>query len=198
MSSIVILYHSGRGHTEAQANAVCAGVRSVAGIKVLLLKAADVDAHWDDLNRAPTYFGSASADFKSFMEKTGDIWHSQLWQDKLAAGFTNSAAHNGDKLNTLLQLFIFAMQHGMHWIGLGLLPGNNSTTASPDDLNRLGAWVGAMAQSHTDLGSDKAPPIADLDTARHLGRRVALIVQHRSHQIAAAQPRTATSVEASS
>lgn len=96
-----------------------------------------------------------------------------LWKDKVAAGFTNPVAHSGDKLATLMPLALFAAQHGMHWVNLGLPPGNNSSTGSDEDLNRLGFWLGAGAQSNVDEGPDSAPPEADLATARHLGRRVA-------------------------
>ena len=92
---------------------------------------------------------------------------------KLAAGFTNSGARSGDKLSTLIQLSLFAAQHGMHWINLGLPPANNSSKGSTDDRNRLGIWLGAGAQSNVDQGPDLAPPQSDLDTAKFLGRRVA-------------------------
>ncbi len=58
-------------------------------------------------------------------------------------------------------------------INLNQLPGNNSSTGSVDDLNRLGACLGAMAQSNIDVGPDDGPTRADLDTARGLGKRVA-------------------------
>ena len=45
------------------------------------------------------------------------------WKDKIAAGFTNSGSRSGDKLATLIQLALFAARHGMHWINLGLPPG---------------------------------------------------------------------------
>ena len=61
----------------------------------------------------------------------------------------------------------------MHWVSLDLPPANNSATGSEEDLNRLGFWLGAGAQSNTDQGPDVAPPEADLATARHLGQRVA-------------------------
>ena len=72
-----------------------------------------------------------------------------------------------------IQIALFAAQHSMHWVGLGLPPANNSTTGSEEDLNRLGFWLGAGAQSNTDQGSDVAPPESGLATARHLGQRVA-------------------------
>jgi NAD(P)H dehydrogenase (quinone) len=117
--------------------------------------------------------GGPSAPFKAFMDATSERWSRQVWKDKLAAGFTNSAGANGDKLNTLESLALFAMQHGMVWVGLGLLPGNISADGSPEDLNRLAGFLGAMAQSNTDAGPDAAPGPSDQRTAAHLGRRVA-------------------------
>ena len=76
----------------------------------------------------------------------------------MAAGFTNSAGLNGDKLATLQQLALFAMQHSMIWVGLGLLPGNHTAAGSPDDLNRLAGFLGAMAQSNADQGPELVPP----------------------------------------
>ena len=181
MATVVVVYHSGYGHTGKQAQAVYEGVKSVAGTAVQLIAVADADRHWDDLARAdaiifgaPTYMGSISAEFKKFMEATSKLWYTQDWKDKLAAGFTNSASLNGDKLNSLVELTIFAAQHSMIWISLGLLPANNSKSQR-DDLNRMGSYLGAMSQSDADVDADVAPPSGDLATARHLGRRVAEI-----------------------
>ena len=180
MARIVIVYHSGYGHTAAQAAAVARGARSAPGTAVQLVKVEEVDRHWPDLAAAdaivfgsPTYMGSASAPFKTFMDASSKAWTSQEWKDKLAAGFTNSASQSGDKLSTLQQLAVFAAQHSMVWVGLGLLPGNNSSKGSTDDLNRLGSFLGAMAQSNADQGPEQGPTAADLRTAEHLGRRVA-------------------------
>jgi len=182
MPTVVIVYHSTYGHTEVQAKAVLQGVQRVDNVSHLLLPVAEVEKHWDDLNSAdaiifgcPTYMGSASAEFKRFMEASSKLWAEQKWKDKLAAGFTNSGSQSGDKLNTLLQLAIFAAQHGMLWVSLGVLPGNNSSTGSLADLNRIGSYLGAMAQSNIDLGSDAAPPRSDRETAAVLGQRVAEI-----------------------
>jgi multimeric flavodoxin WrbA len=87
--------------------------------------------------------GAASAAFKRFAEATSKPWGDNLrWKDKVAAGFTNSQNINGNKENTLLELFVLASQHGMHWVSLGLYPGWNTTTASADDVNRLGSFTG--------------------------------------------------------
>ena len=182
---VAVVYHSGYGHTAAQARAVERGARSVAGVTAQLIPVAEATEHWADLDRAdaiifgaPTYFGSASAEFKQFAEATVTVWADNLrWRNKLAAGFTNSKTMSGDKLNTLLSFVILAAQHGMQWVGLDLYPGWHTTTGSADELNRLGSWVGAMAQSNSDAGPDQAPSASDLATAEHLGRRVALLAR---------------------
>jgi multimeric flavodoxin WrbA len=195
MARIVIVYHSGYGHTAAQAEAVARGARSAASTAVQLVKVEDADRHWPDFAAAdaivfgaPTYMGSASAPFKTFMDASSKAWTSQEWKDKLAAGFTNSASQSGDKLSTLQQLAVFAAQHSMVWVGLGLLPGNNSSKGSTDDLNRLGSFLGAMAQSNADQGPEQGPTAADLRTAEHLGRRVAetALRWQRGRQVAVA------------
>ena len=180
MSSICVVYHSGFGHTKAQADAVVEGARSVPGTDVHQVAVQHVDAHWDRLHAAdalifgtPTYMGTVSAEFKTFMDKTSGFFTSQPWKDKLAAGFTNSASQHGDKLNTLVSLAVFAAQHGMNWISLGLLPGHNSSSGGPEELNRIGGFLGAMAQSNVDESPEVAPPQSDRATAFQLGRRVA-------------------------
>jgi NAD(P)H dehydrogenase (quinone) len=192
VSLIAIVYHSGYGHTAKQAEAVARGALSVAGVTSALIKVEDIERHWADLEDAeaivfgsPTYMGSASAPFKAFMDASSKVWASQGWKDKLAAGFTNSASQSGDKLSTLQQMAVFAAQHGMIWIGLGLMPGNNSSAGKIDDLNRLGSFLGAMAQSNADQGPEHGPTPADLKTAEHLGRRVAEAAKRWRNGVAA-------------
>lgn len=182
---IAIVYHSGYGHTARQAEAVLKGAEE-AGAEARL-HAVDGDfAGWAELEAAdaiifgaPTYMGGPSAQFKAFMDATSKSVFAAgfRWKDKLAAGFTNSASRAGDKSGTLSQLNIFAMQHGMIWVGLGLPPANNSSTGSEEDLNRLGFFIGAAAQSNADQGADVAPPEADLRTAAHLGARVTAVAK---------------------
>lgn len=185
---VAIVYHSGFGHTRAQAEAVHRGAAAVAGVESTLVEVAGEPAQWDVLDAAdalvfgsPTYMASVSAPFKAFMDATSNRWAEQRWRDKLAAGFTTSAGMSGDKLNTLTSLALFAMQHGMVWVGLGLLPGNHTSSGSPEDLNRLAGFAGAMAQAHADLGPELAPPASDRRTAEHLGRRIALAAVRWNH-----------------
>ena len=179
MAKVAVVYHSGYGHTQRQAEAVREGAASTPGASAQLISVADADKHWEDLAAAdaivfgaPTYMGSLSAPFKEFMDKSSKAWFTQDWKDKLAAGFTNSGSQSGDKLNSLVQLMVFAGQQSMIWVSLGLMPGNNSSKGSAADLNRVGSYSGAMAQSNVDQGAE-AMSESDLATARALGRRVA-------------------------
>jgi multimeric flavodoxin WrbA len=181
MTTVAVVYHSGYGHTAEIAKAVAHGANRVNGIEAKLIRVEDVEKRWDDLNAAdaiifgaPTYMGSVSAPFKAFMDATSKVWFTQGWKDKIAAGFTHSGSQGGDKYNTITQLFTLAMQHGMIWAGLGLMPGNNSSKGSTSDLNRLGGFTGLMTQSNVDQGAE-AIPASDLKTAEALGRRVALV-----------------------
>lgn len=184
MTKVAVIYHSGYGHTEAQAKAVARGVEKVVGVELLLLNAEEAQTQFEQLKAvdamifgSPTYMGSASAQFKGFMDASSKAWYTRDWKDKIAAGFTVSASQSGDKLNTLIQLSIFAAQHGMIWVGQDLLPGNNSSKGSVNDLNRLGSFLGAMAQANSDEGADVAPIQSDLLTAEHLGERVATLAK---------------------
>lgn len=172
-TQIVVLYHSGYGHTEQVAQHIVKGAASVAGIEPLLMSVADLD--WAVLAQAdtlifgaPTYMGSVSAAFKQFMDDSSKIWFQLGWQDKLAAGFTNSGALSGDKQVALQQLQTFAAQHGMHWLSFPLQP----TGTGPQDLNRLGANSGLMTQSDNE-SADITPPSGDRLTAEHFGRHIA-------------------------
>lgn len=178
-TSIGIVYHSGFGHTAALARAVAEGALTVPGVRARLIFAEDAasdPAQLDDDDAlvfgCPTYMAGPSARFKEFIDASSGIWSRQGWKDKLAAGFTNSGGYSGDKLNTLVQLMLFAMQHGMIWVGLGLPDGGRASTSSATDLNRLGSYAGAMAKSDVDQGME-GTPASDLDTAAALGLRVA-------------------------
>ena len=177
---VAVAYHSGYGHTEVLAQAVAAGVENAGGTAISV-PVGDLEAiNWEALAAAdaivfgsPTYMGSVSGPFKCFMDATSRIWYEQGWKDKLAAGFTNSGSLSGDKLNTLMQISVFAAQHSMLWVSLGVMNGNNSSQGDPNSLNRVGGFLGAMATSNTDQGPELAPPQCDRDTAQALGARVA-------------------------
>src|SRR5689334_16621573 len=94
---IAVVYHSGYGHTRKVAEAVAQGASSVDGVESMLIGVEDIDSYWDVLEQvdgivfgAPTYMGSASAEFKKFMDATSRnvFAKGSKWADKVAAGFT--------------------------------------------------------------------------------------------------------------
>lgn len=183
MTQTAIIYFSGYGHTVKQAQAVQAGAASVEGNNVTLIaidKEGNItDADWEILAAAdaiifgsPTYMGGVAWQFKKFADASSKQWFTQAWKDKIAAGFTNSAGINGDKAATISYLITFAMQHGMVWVGTGLMP-SNAKSAQRNDVNWLGSFSGALAQSPSDSSPEEGPLAGDLETARLFGIRIA-------------------------
>jgi len=176
MANVAVVFHSGYGHTLRMAQSVAEG----AGAELVAIDAdGNVSADgWATLNDAdaiimgsPTYMGNVSWQFKKFADASSKPWFSQAWKDKIFAGFTNSATMNGDKLSTLHYLFTLAMQHGGIWVGTALMPAN-SKAAQRNDINFVGSFSGAMAQSPSDSSPAEMLP-GDLETARLFGKRVA-------------------------
>ncbi|MEI5998834.1 flavodoxin family protein [Paraburkholderia bengalensis] len=181
MSKIIIVYHSGYGHTKKLAEAVLAGTLD-GGADARLIAVGELDdAGWAELDTAdalifgaPTYMGGPSADFKKFADASSKPWVGQKWKDKVAAGFTNSATMNGDKFSTIQYFITLAMQHGMIWAGLGIMPANTKA-ATRNDLNYVGGYAGLLSQSPADATPDEAPLPGDLDTAKVFGARIAAV-----------------------
>lgn len=175
MSAIVIVYHSGYGHTTKVAQAVA----ETSGAALLPIDAEGnlPDGGWEQLAAArmivfgsPTYMGSVSWQFKKFADASSKAWFTQQWKDKLAAGFTNSASMNGDKLSTLHYLFTLSQQHGMLWVGTGMMP-SNSKAATRDDINYVASSSGLMTTTPSDASVDEMVA-GDLATARRFGERL--------------------------
>ena len=176
MSKIIVVYHSGYGHTKRVAEHVAEG----AGGELLAIDAEGnlPEGSWDQLAAAdaivfgaPTYMGSPSWQFKKFAEASSKPWFGRAWQDKVFGGFTNSASLNGDKQVSLIALQTLASQHGGIWVSLGLPPANTKA-AQRTDINNLGGSVGLLVQSPSDASVDEIPQ-GDLDTAKAYGKRVA-------------------------
>lgn len=173
--SLAVVYHSPYGHTAKVAQYITQGAEK-SGVQVHLMNVEQVD--WDVLDAAdaiifgcPTYMGSLSAAMKLFMEQSSKRWLARSWQGKLAAGFTNGGGLSGDKLAVLQQINLFAMQHGMLWSGLPLMPTGRSTT----DLNRMSSFLGLMTQSD-NAPVEVTPPEGDLTTAVWFGEYIGLLL----------------------
>jgi NAD(P)H dehydrogenase (quinone) len=170
---VAVIYDTSFGHTEVIAKKIGEGVASQ-GLEVKLFAAKEINEKPEILDElegfdgivfgSPTYMGTVSADFKKFMDSTSKIWYGQKWKDKIAAGFTNSAGLSGDKAHTLSTLCTFACQHSMVWLSQGLFPDGT--------VNRLGSWVGLMAQSD-NASAEITPPESDRAYAVAFGVRIA-------------------------
>ena len=184
MTNIAIVVHSGYGHTKRMAEYVQTGVTKTGATAHFLT----IDEHgdlpaqaWETLAAAdgiifgaPTYMGGPSWQFKKFADASSKPWFGQAWKDKFAAGFTNSATMNGDKFSTISYFVTLSMQHGMAWVGTGMMP-SNTKAATRDSLNYVGGFTGALAQSPSD-SSPAEMFDGDLLTAETFGERVATFV----------------------
>ena len=144
--SIVIVFHSGYGHTRKIAEAVAEGSRGH-------LLAIDADGNlpddaWDRLAAAdaivfgsPTYMGNVSWQFKKFADQSSKVWFTQGWKDKLAAA-----------------------------VGTGLMP-SNAKSAQRDDVNYLSSFAGLATATPSDASPDEMVP-GDIRTAILFGQRV--------------------------
>jgi len=181
MAEIVVVFHSGYGHTQRVAQAVADG----AGAHLLAI---DADGNlpaggWDLLAGAdaiilgaPTYMGGPSWQFKKFADASSKVWYTQGWKNKFFAGFTNSSAMNGDKDATLTYLWHFAMQHSGLWISLGIMPSNDKA-AKRDSINYVGGYNGLLTTSPTDASPGEMAK-GDLETAFAFGERIAAVLQN--------------------
>jgi len=196
MTKLAIIYHSAHGHTEEIARHVLDGAQQVEGVEAHFIKAEDMGTRPNDLINfdglvmgSPTYLGGVSGQFKSFMDATGRLWGKQGLKGKLAAGFTVSSLPAGDKQSTLMSMFVFAMQHGMLWVGNPILPEQHSGVPYEEAANRLGSWSGLMAQAGHAASADSFVP-GDVKTARMFGRNFAntlLRVHAKTQQQAAVE-----------
>jgi NAD(P)H dehydrogenase (quinone) len=152
---IAIAYLSGSGAVARCAELMCAAIRE-AGEDPVRIDVTGMDkAHWQTLEQAdtilfgtPTYMGGPAAGFKAFMDATGDdIWLDRKWRNKLAGGFTSGVNTGGDKLATLQALNIFAMQHGMIWIGQDII--GAPVFAENQGLNLSGTFLGLAVNANT-------------------------------------------------
>ena len=183
MQQIAIVYHSAHGHTAHIAHHVLEGARSVPGVLAELVRAEDLAQapdrllHYDGvILGSPTYLGGVSGPFKTFMDSTGRLWTTQQLKNRLAAGFAVSSLPAVDKQSTLMSMWVFAMQHGMVWVGNPILPEQHTGVPYDEAVNRLDFWSGLMAQAGHGGAADAFVP-GDTKTARMFGQHFAETLQ---------------------
>ncbi len=190
MKKIAIIYHTRFHSVEKIASEIAIGMELVDGVKIALIQCSEAQSRIAEINDAdaivfgsPTYFGSVSSEMKVFFDSTSEIFMQKRWKDKIAAAFTHSGSPSGDKLMTLMQMMVFAMQNGMIWAGMDLIPNENYEVpnewsdlgAQSLEVNKLGSWIGLMSQSDARRGIEISKN--DLLTARIFGKRIATITK---------------------
>ena len=182
MARVGIVFHSSTGYTRLLANAVAAGAAEESAAEVVVLEVQGEhivegryanDALLEALDECdailfgtPTYMGAVSGQMKAFLDACLSRWYQRAWSGKLGAAFTVSSTPSGDKLNALTDLFVFAMQMGMVWVG------QDESPLSDSGANRLGISVDAAAQPDYEASSP-ALLANDADGGVKLGARVA-------------------------
>ncbi|WP_171392135.1 flavodoxin family protein [Vibrio mediterranei] len=189
MSNIAIVYFSKSGATRVLAKAIQSGIEcALCNATLFEIESRDIEEgryvnnhllsslkHFDAIVfGSPTYMGSASAQFKAFMDASSDEYVQLNWRNKLAAGFTMGGSLNGEQQQTLLGFFALACQHGMIWAGLDV-----SKHTDNKALNRTGSSIGLVASYY----DNKQVHPNDLETAHYFGSRIADLAHQRRHQV---------------
>jgi NAD(P)H dehydrogenase (quinone) len=193
MNTLLIVYDSNGGHTQAMARHVARGVESVTDCEACVRSVAKVGPtsaermppvpdsgapfvelqdleHCDGLILGtPTHFGNMSASLKYFLDCTTPQWFGGKLSGKPAAVFTSTGSLHGGQESTLLSMMQPLLHHGMLITGLPYtLPELSSTRSG-------GTPYGASHWSDQDASRDLD------DTEQHLcnalGARVAGIAK---------------------
>ncbi len=154
---ILVLYHSRTGRTRLLADEVACGVREVADVccdvkSAETVTAADFVSAAGIIAGSPVYFGSMAAELKDVFDR--HIAVRKKMADKVGAAFATSGFHSGGKETTMMSIIQAMLIYGMIVVG--------------DPLDATGHYGAACS----------GPPDREaLETARKLGRRVALLAR---------------------
>jgi len=173
---VYVVFDSENGHTEALAQAIADGARSVEGADVYVnhvSKAkvedlADMDAIiWG----CPGHFGTISSGLKAWIDKLGYLWAKGKLVGKIGAVFCTTATVHGGIEATMLNLITPMLHHGMMVIGL---PANLPENALYGSYYGVGITcpVGDGEESGANLLSK-----TDIALGKALGKRVAMVTK---------------------
>ncbi len=193
--SVLIAFYSRNGSTEALANAIAEGARSV-GATVTLRRAREVvsrdimqsapgwteaadamnakyeaptpndaDSHDAIVFGSPTRFGTMSSELKAYIDSLGGLWFQGKLNHKVGSAFTSTSSPHGGNESTIISMYNPLAHLGLIIVPLGY--------ADPS-MFKAGTPYGASSVS----GQNNAPPTADeLEVAHYQGRRVAEVAR---------------------
>ena len=193
MSKILILYYSSYGHIETMAEAVAEGARATGASVAIrrvpetvpdavaqkshfkLDQAAEIATvaeleHYDAIIIGTgTRYGRMSSQMAAFLDQTGGLWARGALNGKIGAAFTSTGTQHGGQETTLFSILTNLLHFGMTIVGLDY--GFAAQMGSDEIVG--GAPYGATTIAGGD--GSRQPGEVDLDGARYLGRRVALL-----------------------
>lgn len=193
---VLVLYYSTYGHILRMAEAVAAGVGSVANAEAILRRVpetlpeavlekmgaleaqkaqADVPvATVEDLASAdavifgtPTRFGNMCGQMRQFLDATGQLWAEGTLVGKVGSVFTSTATQHGGQESTLLTFHVTLLHHGMVVVGL---PYAFQGQMRIDEITG-GSPYGASTIAGGS--GERMPSDNELEAARFQGRHVA-------------------------
>lgn len=156
---VLIVYHSITGNTEALAEAVAEGARSVDGTAVVVKPVgeadnADLEASDAMIIGSPTYWGTIATPVKEFIDE-----RRPFMGDKVAGAFATGGGDGGGKELVVLSLLTAMLNNGMIIVGPHF----------EQDGIRFGGFGAAVTTGASSPGVDDA----ELTIGRNLGTRVA-------------------------
>ncbi|MCF7975150.1 MAG: NAD(P)H-dependent oxidoreductase [Phycisphaerae bacterium] len=164
---ILVVYYSRTGHTERMASGVVQGAESVPNVVTMLKKVTEVTI--EDLNAAdgiilgcPTYFANMPGDMKTLM----DDWNWKMkvdFTDKVGGAFATAGGQVGGQGHVVTSLLLFMLNNRM--VVAGPLYQNEQT----------GSIWGEPGAAAITGPLDPGVSTQELDGARKLGRRIALL-----------------------
>lgn len=182
MISIVVLYYSRHGSTQALARQIARGIESVDGCQALLRTVAELDGKdntsdpllsFAELKAcdglafgSPVWFGNMAAPLKHFWDQTTPLWISGALIDKPACVFTSSSTLHGGQETTQQSMMLPLLHHGMMILGIPYSEPALHTTQS-----------GGTPYGASHVHQQKTLSHEEAELARQLGKRLANVAK---------------------
>ena len=116
---------------------------------------------------SPTRFGSIASPLKYFLDSTGDLWATNVLENKPGIAFTSTGSMHGGQETTLNSLITFMLHHGMIVAG---------SPYSIDELNKTKSGGTPYGPSHVEsFNSSNDLTKDEYEIARKTGIRLAKI-----------------------
>lgn len=202
MTKIAVVYYSTYGHNVKMAEAIAEGVRKVEGVTVDIFQVPETLSEeilgkmhappkaghpaitptklteYDGfLFGIPTRYGVWPAQWKTFLDATGQLWQSGGLHGKFGGVFTSTASQHGGIETTALTALTFFAHHGIIFVPLGYAKAFGELCTMTEVIGATPYGAGTLA------GGDgsRQPSELELKVAGIQGENFALTVA-RSHK----------------